>query len=124
VYHVWRLREGTDTALDRAQRRATMRNIRELGLDFYDCCEPIGPEHTPQELAEQMFMGLDYGWFQHGAMRRVHFRWSPLAVHGQISEMRLARVTAVVALAMLGKSDGLVIDFRGENHEDGLNIAG
>jgi biotin synthase len=101
AYHVCRLREGTDTALDPAQRRATLRHIRESGLDLYTCCEPIGPEHSPQELADQMFLGLEYGCFQHAAMRRVYFPSSPLAGHGQISELRLAQVTAVVALAAL-----------------------
>jgi biotin synthase len=102
AYHVCRLREGTDTALAPAQRRATLRNIKESGLDLYYCCEPIGPEHSPQELADQMFIGLEYGCFQHATMRRVYFPSSPLAGRGQISELRLAQVTAVVALATLG----------------------
>ncbi len=101
AYHVCRLREGSDTALDPEQRKATFRTIKDAGLDWYYCCEPIGPEHTPQELADQMFIGLEYGCFQHAAMRRVYIPSAPLAVHGQISELRLAQVTAVVALATL-----------------------
>ena len=101
AYHVCRLREGTDTALDPEQRKATFRTIKDAGLDWYYCCEPIGPEHTPQELADQMFLGLEYGCFQHAAMRRVYIPSAPLAAHGQISELRLAQVTAVVALAAL-----------------------
>jgi len=102
AYHVCRLREGSDTALDPEQRKATFRTIKDAGLDWYYCCEPIGPEHTPQELADQMFIGLEYGCFQHAAMRRVYIPSAPLAAHGQISELRLAQVTAVVALATLG----------------------
>ena len=34
-------------------------------------------------------------------MRRVYFPSAPLSPHGQISELRLAQVTAVVALASL-----------------------
>jgi len=37
------------------QRKATIRCIKDAGLDWYYCCEPIGPEHTPQELADQIF---------------------------------------------------------------------
>ena len=101
AYHVCRLREGIDTALDPEKRKATMRTIKDSGLDFYYCCEPIGPEHSPQELADQIFTGLEYGCVQHAAMRRVYFPSAPLSPHGQISELRLAQVTAVVALASL-----------------------
>lgn len=102
AYHVCRLREGVDTALDPEQRKRTIRTIKECGLDWYYCCEPIGPEHTPEELSEQIYLGLDYGCFQHAAMRRVHIPSAPLAAHGQVTELRLAQVVAVVTLATLG----------------------
>ena len=101
AYHVCRLREGADTALDPERRKATIRTIKESGLDWYYCCEPIGPEHTEQELADQIFLGIEYGCFQHAAMRRVHIPFAPLSPYGQISELRLAQVTAVVTLATL-----------------------
>jgi biotin synthase len=101
AYHVLRLREGTDTALDPERRKATIRAIKDGGLDFWYCCEPVGPEHTPEELAEQLFLGVRYGCVGHAAMRRVHLPSSPLSGNGQISELRLAQVTAVVALATL-----------------------
>jgi len=102
AYHVCRLREGTDTALDPEVRKATFRVIKDAGLDFYYCCEPIGPEHSAEEMVEQMFLGIDYGCFQHAAMRRVFVPTVPLARrHGQITERRLAQVVAVVALATL-----------------------
>lgn len=100
-YHLVRLREGIDTTLDPACRERTMGYIRQAGLDLYYCCEPIGPEHTPEEMAEQILLGVEYGCFQHGAMRRVLIPSSPLAKYGQISELRLAQVTAVVTLAAL-----------------------
>ena len=101
AYHVCRLREGIDTSLDPERRKATMRTIKDSGLDFYYCCEPIGPEHTTQELIEQMFVGIEYGCVQHAAMRRVCFPSAPLSPYGQISELRLGQITAVVALATL-----------------------
>ena len=101
AYHVMRLREGKDTTLDPAQRLATIEAIREAGLDFYYCCEPVGPEHTPEELAEQIFIGIEHGCFQHAAMRRVYVPNSPLASLGQITERRLAQIVAVVTLATL-----------------------
>jgi biotin synthase len=101
AYHVCRLREGADTSLDPKQRRRTFRAIRDAGLDFYYCCEPIGPEHTPEELADQLFLGIEYGCFQHAAMRRVFLPDGPLSARGQVSERRLAQIVAVVALASL-----------------------
>lgn len=101
AYHVCRLREGVDTDLDPENRRRTFRAIKEAGMDFYYCCEPIGPEHSPEELVEQLLLGLEFGCFQHAAMRRVYLPGSPLADRGQISELRLAQVVAVVALASL-----------------------
>ena len=105
AYHVLRLREGTDTALDPEQRKATIRTIKNCGLDWYYCCEPVGPEHSPEELAEQIYLGIDNGCFQHAAMRRVYVPSSPLASHGQINELRLAQVVAVVTLATHGCPD-------------------
>jgi biotin synthase len=102
AYHVCRLREGTDTSLDPAQRRTTFGVIRDAGLDFYYCCEPVGPEHSPEELVEQLFLGIEFGCFQHAAMRRVFVPNSPLAARGQVTEQRLAQIVAVVALATLG----------------------
>jgi biotin synthase len=95
------LREGTDTDLDPEARKKTFRVIKDAGLDFYYCCEPIGPEHSAEELVEQTFLGMEYGCFQHAAMRRVYVPGVPLSRNGQITERRLAQVVAVVTLAAL-----------------------
>jgi biotin synthase len=102
AYHICRLREGIDTDLHPAQRIRTIEIIKKAGLDLYYCCEPIGPEHTPEELVEQMFLGIDFDCFQHAAMRRVCVAGTQLHSKGQITERRLAQITAVVALAALG----------------------
>lgn len=99
VYHVCRLGEGKDTELRPEDRIRSMENALAAGLKLYTCCEPIGPEHTVEELVDNMFIGLEMGIFQHAAMRRVAVGGSPLAQYGQISELRLAQITAVIALA-------------------------
>jgi biotin synthase len=101
AYHVYRLREGIDTRLNPEARKRTIRAIKDADLDFYYCCEPIGPEHSSEELVEQLFIGIEVGCFQHAAMRRVYIPNSPMASYGQITELRLSQVTAVVALASL-----------------------
>jgi biotin synthase len=49
-----------------------------------------------------MFIGIEFGCFQHNAMRRICVPGTPLFEKGQITERRLAQITAVVALATLG----------------------
>ncbi len=101
AYHVCRLREGVDTDLDPENRKRTFHATRESGLDFYYCCEPVGPEHTAEELVDQLMLGVEHGCFQHAAMRRVYLPDAPLADRGQITELRLGQVVAVVSLACL-----------------------
>jgi biotin synthase len=105
AYHVCRLREGVDSCMDPASRRATIQRIIEAGLAWYNLCEPIGPEHTPQELAEQIWLGVELPCHQHGAMQRFPVPGSPLYEKGQISISRLGQIVAVIALATSNKKE-------------------
>lgn len=99
VYHVCRIGEGSVTALDPKRRLKTMQNALDAGLQIFSCLEPIGPEHTIEQLVDNMFIGIDLGCTQHAAMRRVPVPGTPLAKYGQISNLRLGQIVAVVALA-------------------------
>lgn len=99
IYHVCRLREGIDTDLRPEDRIKSMHNALEAGLELYTCCEPIGPEHSVDELVDNIFIGIEMDIYQHAAMRRVAVPGAPLAHYGQISELRLAQIVAVIALA-------------------------
>jgi biotin synthase len=99
VYHVCRLREGIDTRLEPEARKASMRAAREAGLFLGSYVEPIGPEHSDEEIVDQMQIGIDHGCCGHGAMRRVGVPGTPLADKGQISNRRLAQIVAMVTLA-------------------------
>ncbi|HNR99684.1 MAG TPA: hypothetical protein PKX48_06315 [Planctomycetota bacterium] len=103
AYHVCRLREGLDSCMNPAARRATIERIIDAGLAWYNLCEPVGPEHTPAELAEQLWLGVDLPCVQHGAMQRFPVPGSPLYRHGQVSLPRLGQIVAVAALATMGK---------------------
>ena len=109
AYHTVRLREGIDTKIDRETRIKTIRNIQEAGLHWGFCCEPIGPEHTPEELADQIVFGMSFKPKSFGAMRRVYLPNSPIADRGQISFLRHAQVVAVVALATLADPEIVTI---------------
>jgi biotin synthase len=99
VYHVCRIGEGDVTDLSPERRRKTMQNALDAGLQIFSCLEPIGPEHTIEQLVDNMFIGIEQGCTQHATMRRVPVPGSPLAQYGQISNLRLGQITAVVALA-------------------------
>lgn len=105
AYHVCRLREGIDSCMTPAQRRSTIERIIESGMAWYNLCEPIGPEHTAEELAEQLWLGVELPCRQHGAMQRFPVPGSPLYAHGQISLARLGQIVAVVALATAHKKE-------------------
>lgn len=102
VYHAIRLREGIDTRLDPADRIRTIENAKKAGLKVMSCLEPIGPEHTVDELAEHIQTAIDLGVDIYAAMARVGVPGTPLAAAGSISPKRLAHITACTALAYCG----------------------
>ena len=105
AYQSVRLREGIDTKLNREERIQSIRNIQETGLIWGFCCEPIGPEHTPEELADHILFGVSLKPRYMSAMRRVYLPDSPIADRGQITLLRLAQIAAVVSLAAIALPD-------------------
>jgi biotin synthase len=103
AYHVCRLREGIDSCMTPMKRRRTIEHIIEAGLDWYNQCEPVGPEHTPHELAEQIWLGVDLPCKQHGVQQRFPVAGSALEHYGQILLQKLGLIVAVVALATQNK---------------------
>ncbi len=100
AYHVFRLREGRDTEIDTEARLRTLKAIKGSGLVLGYCVEPIGPEHSPEELVEEMFRGKEHGAVNHASMWRVPVQGVPLAKHGKISGMGLAKAVAVTRIVV------------------------
>ncbi|MGI6254369.1 MAG: radical SAM protein [Acutalibacter sp.] len=100
VYHVRRLREGVDTGATEQARVRTMDAVRAWGLELYYCVEPIGPEHTNQELVEEMVRGREYPVGVMAVMKRTAVPGTPLAKSGEITAARLAQICAAATLAM------------------------
>ena len=98
AYHVFRLREGTDTGIDAEERLRSLENIRRSRLGLAFLAEPIGPEHTAAEIAREMVRARDLGAVIMGAMARVPVPGTPKAHLGQIPEEKLARIIAVSRL--------------------------
>lgn len=98
AYHIVRLREGSDTDLPPEQRVRTLDAIRAAGLELYYCVEPIGPEHTPEELADEMLRAREYGTRYMAVMRRVNIPGGYFDGSGEVTELEMAKIAAVARL--------------------------
>lgn len=99
-YHAVRLGEGTDTPFKPERRIQTIRVLRDVGLRWMNCVEPVGPEHTPEEIVDLMLLARQEGATYSGIMRRINFPGSPKEPFGMISERQMARMVAVSRLFM------------------------
>ena len=99
VYHACRLREGIDTPFDPWDRKNTMGNVHRSGLKLISLVEPIGEEHTNEEIADNFIEILKYEAFISGAMARIPVPGTPLGNTKQISNSRLSQIIAVLRLS-------------------------
>jgi len=100
VYHALRLREGTDTKIAPEKRKQSILNFKEAGLEVGTCVEPVGPEHTNEELAEMIEFTASFNPAFSGAARRITIPDTQMAERGMISELRMAHIVAVTRLGM------------------------
>lgn len=98
VYHIVRLREGEDTDLAVAQRIQTLDAIRDAGLELLYCIEPIGPEHTYEEIADEMIRARDYHVNIMACMKRVNVLGTKFCEVGEITDLELTKIAAVTRL--------------------------
>lgn len=103
VYHIVRLREGRHTSVDEATRINSINAAKEAGLEIYYCVEPIGPEHTPDEIATEILRAQELQIQVMAVMRRVGVSGTPLADKGMISNRELTKIAAVTLLAVRPK---------------------
>jgi biotin synthase len=106
IYKTIRLREGIDTPFDRQQRLENILAANAAGLEIYALVEPVGPEHTADELLEAIITLRDLVRpVLVGAMARVPVPGSPLERFGRVEEIYLADLTAIVVLSLLPALD-------------------
>ena len=98
AYHVIRMGEGTDNKLTIEGRWNTIHAAQDAGLFISTCVEPIGPEHTVEEIVEKTVYTREMNSVHSGAMRRTTILGSELEKYGQISYARLANIVAAVNL--------------------------
>jgi biotin synthase len=100
AYHAVRLGEGRDTPLNREKRIHTIQVLKDVGLRWMNCVEPVGPEHSHEEIVDLMLLARRQGATYSGIMRRINFPGSPMAKFGMISELEMAKMVAVSRLVM------------------------
>ncbi len=100
IYHVVRMGEGRDTPIPPEKRLETIRNAGEAGLLIGTCVEPVGPEHSVEELVEKTVLTREARPVFSGAMRRVPIPGTAKAELGILSDARMAHILAVVRLAL------------------------
>ncbi len=100
IYHAVRLGEGFVTSIPVEQRLRTLKNAQEAGLTVGTCVEPVGTEHSIEELVEKTLITRDASPCFSGAARRIPIPGTELAPHGMVSEARMAHILAVLRLAV------------------------
>ncbi len=100
IYHVVRMGEGRDTPISPETRLQSIRHASEAGLLIGTCVEPVGPEHTVEELVEKTMLTRQVRPVFSGAMRRVPIPGTAKAQYGMVSDARMAHILAVVRLAL------------------------
>ena len=100
IYHAVRMGEGRETKIKPEIRLKTIKVARDAGLLIGTCVEPIGPEHSNDEIVEKILIAREVKPCFSGAMRRISIHGSKLEKYGMISEYHLAYLVAVVRLAM------------------------
>ncbi|MFW5707433.1 MAG: radical SAM protein [Bacteroidota bacterium] len=100
VYHINRLREGVDTLIEPQQRERTIEALKSAGLELYYCIEPIGPEHSYEELLFEIGRARDLQISVMAVMRRIPVPGTPLFDLGRISATELTKIVGVTNLVV------------------------
>jgi len=100
IYHAVRMGEGRETRISPETRLHTVRVAREVGLLVGTCVEPVGPEHSMEEIVEKIMIGRDMNPCYSGAMRRISLPGTEMEKNGMLSEYQMAFLVAVVRLSM------------------------
>ena len=99
IYHSLRMGEGKDTRFDPKDRLNTLRAIKNSPLKLVYLVEPIGVEHSNEEIADICLSAIEHNAIVSGAMARIPVEGTPLGKYPQISEKRLAQIIAITRLA-------------------------
>lgn len=100
VYHINRLREGQDTLANTEDREKTIDAAKSAGLELYYCIEPIGPEHSYEELLVEIRRARDLKIDVMAVMRRTPVKGTPLVKMGQVTALEMNKIAAVTNIVV------------------------
>ena len=100
IYHAVRLGEGRDTTIPVERRLTTFKHAKEAGLLMGTCVEPVGNEHSVEELVEKTIITRDASPVYSGSARRIPIPNTEMEKYGIVSEARMAHILAVVRVAL------------------------
>lgn len=109
VYHAIRLREGIDTRFSRSTRIETAKSIVDSKMILSQYLEPLGPEHTNDEIADSILDIMSSNAGVLGIMTRVSVKGTPKFECGNISDDRIGHIMAVFRLANFGRGLDIII---------------
>lgn len=98
AYHIVRLKEGQDTGISPERRIQTLNAIKESGIELFYCIEPIGKEHTYQEIATEIKRAKQLNVNVMAVMARVNIKGTKFEKIEMISDEELAKIAAVTYL--------------------------
>jgi biotin synthase len=99
IYHAVRMGEGVVTTIPVETRLATIANAQAAGLALSTCVEPVGSEHTSEELTKKTRMCIDTNAVSAGLGRRIGVPGTQLYDLGMITELTGSLFVAVYRLA-------------------------
>lgn len=99
VYHAIRMREGTNTRFRVEDRLATLAAVKESPLKLIHLVEPLGLEHTNEEIADRFLGAVRYGAYISGVMARIPVAGTPLGNEPQMGDDQVAKVIAALRLS-------------------------
>lgn len=99
AYHAIRMREGIDTGIPVEDRMSTFAYMREAGLKLSTCVEPVGPEHTPEELTEATMRCISTNPKTSGVGKRIAVPGTELYDLGMLTDVANANMVAIYRLA-------------------------
>ena len=99
AYHAVRMDEGVRTTIPVETRLQTVANLHEAGLSLSTCVEPVGPEHTPAQIAHYSKICMDTKPVSAGVGRRIMVPGTIMEPLGQNPDIVNSLYVAVYRLA-------------------------
>jgi len=122
AYHACRLREGIDTDLRPEDRIQTIRNFIDAGFIVSTCTEPIGPEHSVEEILDNYYRGMELGTDSGSIMARVPVPNTPLGNTQSLSMARIRQLRSTLFMVSTSrKKKGSTIDVWDAGYFNGFN---